>query len=225
MLLRTYHTYCTYLTYNTFFPLRYTSAMQARSVTTGLLLAAVLLAVGAADFWWKEYPRALSIAATTGAGSGGNASSRSAVRKGVATPQQVDVTEAITSLGFTEEPAREQSFLEAAATADQEVKTSVLLHGGDRAVLFAWIESPGVKDTFSTLKRGLQQTFSPQLTGLVDVTAQEGSGPVVNTLSFTDPAISPEKLIFLRVRTRLYEFHIAEGAEDEVAGLIEELVR
>ena len=100
------------------------------------------------------------------------------------------------------------------------VHTLVLLQKNDRAALFSWVESDNVKTIFSTLKQSLQESFSTKLQNLIDETLTPTDGPPVDVLSFTDPAIAPEKVIFIRVRNRLYEFHVAAKSETAISQLI-----
>lgn len=102
--------------------------------------------------------------------------------------------------------------------------TSVtVLKDGDRAGSITWSESPDVKDSFIALKDGLLESFSAGLRDLKDTTEQEPGHPVRNILRFTDPALSDEELVFVRVRERLFEFHIAPGSEDTMNALIDAL--
>lgn len=102
--------------------------------------------------------------------------------------------------------------------------TSVtVLKDGDRAGSVTWIESPDVKDSFIALKDGLLESFSAKLHDLKDTTEQNAGHPVRNILRFSDPALSDEPLAFVRVRERLFEFHIAPGSEDAMNALIDAL--
>lgn len=162
----------------------------------------------------------------------GSAARAGPVKKGTPTKKQgeTNVSEAVVSAGFSPATTREQSVLAAIVAQNELVNTSVLLQNNDRAALFAWIEGPNVKDVFFALKDSLQRAFSKDVTGLIDETRQMEGGPIVNVLSFTDPSFStdrakPEKIIFVRVRTRLYELHVTPGQEGAVSGLIERLSR
>lgn len=99
----------------------------------------------------------------------------------------------------------------------------VLLLNNDRAALFSWIEGDNTKMIFQSVKQALQEQFSPKVTGLIDQTLTSENGPPIDMLAFSDPAISSEKVIFIRVRDRLYEFHIAEKGAEAVSALIAEL--
>jgi len=94
---------------------------------------------------------------------------------------------------------------------------------GDRIGLIAWADSPQVKIYLLALKEALHSTFSPEMRDLVDE-AQEREGKALrNLLTFLDPAINEERVVFIRIRERLYEFHVAEGKDAVVFDLIETL--
>jgi len=118
----------------------------------------------------------------------------------------------------------DQSLLAQVLPAEQvQTNVRVLMRGNDRAGLVAWVESPDVKLYFLSLKDALHASFSPGITDLVDALEQRTDRPPRNVLSFRDPGISEEKLVFVRVRERLYEFHIAEGKQAEMNALIDKL--
>jgi hypothetical protein len=103
------------------------------------------------------------------------------------------------------------------------VTTRVLLMDGDRAGLLAWIETPSVKQVFLVLKESLHILFTPEVRDLLDeVQTTPGKAPR-NFLTFRDPGISEERLVFVRVRERLFEFHIAPLKEDAIYKLVEAL--
>ncbi len=153
-----------------------------------------------------------------------SSSSRRVVKKGTSTKKKsgIDIPATLASLQLTTAPANEQSLLSLSAQG-AKVDTVVLLFRNDRAALFSWIESDDVKTIFSSLKLALQEQFSPEITGLTDTTQTPPNGPPVDILSFRDPAISPEIVLFIRVRNRLYEFHIAESGSEVISQLIGEL--
>ena len=152
---------------------------------------------------------------------GMSSSSTAFVKKGVSTKKKsgVDVAAVLAALQFIPTETSEVSLLKLSAP-NANPDTKVLLMNNDRAALFAWIENDDVKTIFSALKQALQEQFSPKLKDLIDETHPQDNGPPVDVLSFTDPAISPEKVLFLRVRTRLYEFHIAEKSQAAVDQLV-----
>jgi hypothetical protein len=134
-----------------------------------------------------------------------------------------DVPALLAELGYDARLQREQSLLEQVAPAGVPVEYRVLLSGSDRQGAVAWIDAPDAKAAFKDLKQKLLQTFSAGLKDLVDETTQKEGQPVVNRLSFRDPAVSPEQFVFLRIRERLYEVHIAPGQEAALAPLLEAL--
>lgn len=146
------------------------------------------------------------------------------VKKGVSTKKKssVDVHATLAALQLIETQTTETSILNVVAQ-NMTVQTVVLLANNDRAALLSWVENDDVKTLFSLLKQTLQEQFSPKLSGLVDETRTQESGPPVDVLSFVDPAISPEKILFVRIRNRLYEFHIAAKGEDAIDRLVAEL--
>jgi len=75
------------------------------------------------------------------------------------------------------------------------------------------------------LKEALHTTFSPEMRDLVDEVQTREGRPPRNLLTFLDPAINSERVVFIRVRERLYEFHIAPGRDDSIYDLIESLTQ
>lgn len=129
----------------------------------------------------------------------------------------------IQSLGFTTESSTELSFLAQVAGSGAQIHSLAILQNNDRVGSVTWIESPAVKTNFIALKEALLTAFSPNVQGLQDQTIESPNQPVQNVLSFFDPSLSAEKLTFVRVRERLYEFHIANGKDDVMQQLIDGL--
>lgn len=129
----------------------------------------------------------------------------------------------LAKLQLVKQETNEASFLLLTAPDKTKVKTHVLLRNNDRAFLFSWIESDDVKSIFAGLKKALQEQFSGKVTDLVDETQTPTGGPLVDYLSFVDPALSAERIVFLRVRTRLYELHVAENGDAVLDQLVTEL--
>lgn len=127
----------------------------------------------------------------------------------------------ITEAGLEVHSSAEPTFL--SQIIQKGLTSSTILKDGDRAGSVTWVESPDVKNSFIALKDGLLESFSAGLTGLNDTTEQEPGRPVRNILRFTDPALSDEELVFVRVRERLFEFHIAPGSEETMNALIDAL--
>lgn len=135
-----------------------------------------------------------------------------------------EVSDTIASVeGFSTDESEDLSLITQIVKDGTPVRGLAILHDGDRAGSVTWVESGNVKNYFMALKEALLGTFSPDVTGLKDETLQEEGAPVRNLLTFTDPALSEEKLVFIRVRERLYEFHVADGKDAVMSMLIEEL--
>ncbi len=141
----------------------------------------------------------------------------------VAKHEGPDVPALLAELGYDARLQREQSLLEQVAPTGVPVAYRVLLLGESRQGAIAWIDTPNAKAAFNELKQKLLQTFSSRVQDLIDETTQAEGQPVVNRLSFRDPAISPEQFVFLRIRERLYEVHIAPGQEEALSLLLEAL--
>lgn len=154
-----------------------------------------------------------------------SSSSPGVVKKGVSTKKAsgISVEGVLAKLQLVTQETNEASFLLLTAPDKSKVKTFVLLRNNDRAFLFSWMESDDVKSVFAGLKQALQEQFSGKVTDLVDETRSPTGGPLVDYLSFLDPALSAERIVFLRVRTRLYELHIAENGDGVLEQLIAEL--
>lgn len=218
---------------------------MSNTIRIGAALAIVILLLGGADYWFKELPHqrfleqqntevAVSQAtddsgsqpASSSSASSASASGRLIVKRGTSTRKNggIDVQVVLASLQLIAEPTNQESLLSLAAP-NLSVQTVVLIQNNDRAALFSWIESGDVKTVFSSLKSALQEQFSSKLTDLVDETRTPENGPPVDALSFNDPAIATEDILFLRVRNRLYELHIAEESKDVIERLIETLSR
>lgn len=157
--------------------------------------------------------------------SGSSSSEYHVVKKGVSTKKHagVDVQSVLDRQQLITQETAEASFLSFVVADKSAVKTWVLLKNNDRAFLFSWIDNDDAKTIMSSLKQALSEQFSGKLTDLVDETRTQDSGPPVDVLSFTDPTLSPEKIMFLRVRTRLYEIHIAKNGSDALDALVAEL--
>lgn len=191
------------------------------------VLTVVLLAVGGADYWFVERPHQSEDQMNQGSSSEDTMSSTSsatAVPKGVS-KHQVNIDDILTGLALTPVDTQEPSLIGQVAGPSVPVQTKVLMQSNDRAALFAWVDTPDVKSLFLTLKQTLQPLFSSQVKDINDESFEPENGPPYDVLSFTDPAISPEKILFVRVRTRLYEFHIAAGQENTIQQMVSELTR
>lgn len=142
---------------------------------------------------------------------------------GVKPERSPDVTIVLNDAKVTMQETGEKSLLARIVPETVPIHTSVLIGENDRLALFSYVESPDVRAYFFGLKDALQASFSAQVKDLIDITETPEGHPTRNTLSFLDPALSEEKLLFLRVRNRLYEFHIANGKEGAVQTLVTKL--
>lgn len=122
-------------------------------------------------------------------------------------------------------PPAEKSLLERVVPSPDVPRTQAILLDGDRVALFSWVESAQVKTYFNALKEALHISFSPQVKDLRDETLSAPDKPTVNFLTFQDPALSDERFVFVRVRERLFEIHVANGKDAQVSSLLTELTR
>lgn len=142
---------------------------------------------------------------------------------GVAPVVDPDVFDVLTELQMVTEQPREQGLLERIVPTGTPVTARVLLKDNDRIGYFAFVESAGVKDYFRALKDALHASFSKDVTDLLDTTDTRQGKPTRNILTFLDPSISEERVLFLRVRQRLYELHTVKGKEADAQVLVEAL--
>ena len=148
----------------------------------------------------------------------------SAPRGAVEKRSEFTIEEQLPALGIEAKESNESTMLEQITQENDSLIQRTLLERGDRIGSIAWINTPLVKEYFIVLKESLSQSFSPALDNLVDTTRRLPGKPVVDELSFYDPGIAQEKLVFLRIRSRLYELHVAPGRMEEMQGVIEELM-
>lgn len=192
---------------------------KAKALSTGALLV-VLSGLGVADYISNNgLPAALP---ATGSSSVSSAIVEDpAVTDPVAKQPGVNVATAMSQLGYETQSSTDLSMLSQVVTGQPQ--TLVLLKNSDRVGSVTWIDSPQVKTFFISLKEGLLSAFSPNVQDLRDETLQGEGQPVRNILTFLDTSLSEERLVFVRVRERLYEFHIASGKDTEMNALIEVL--
>lgn len=193
-----------------------------------IILLLCLAGLGAADAYFvesgwpvTESPPAI-IPPSSSAGSSSSATGGT-ITGGVKKKAGIDVLETVSSHGFTFENTDERTLVAGVVQNREPVQTRVLLKDGDRAGIISWIETPLVKEYFSTLKESLHPLFSPEVKDLLDEVQRNPGKPPRNFLTFLDPGISEERLVFIRVRDRLFEFHITTGKEDAMYQLIETL--
>ena len=133
-----------------------------------------------------------------------------------------NVDEVLAEMEFTVRETSESMLLSQVIQEDGSKVTEVaLLKDGDRAGVLAWTESPKVKIYYLALKEALHSSFTPAVTDLVDETQRIEGKPPRNFLTFMDTGISEERIVFMRVRERLYEIHIAKNSDDVVFELID----
>lgn len=189
-----------------------------REIITATALVLALGGLAAADYATSgdEY------AAWLGNGSPIDTPIETPDENGVAKNAGPDIEATIDAAGFETENSDDLTLL-GQIVQEEGVRTVVVLDDGDRAGSVTWVQTPDVKQIFNALKESLITAFSTEMTGLRDVTLQEEGKPVRNVLTFKDPAISEEEIVFVRVRERLFEFHVASGKEEVMNGLIDDL--
>ncbi|UPA22237.1 hypothetical protein K8942_04265 [Candidatus Peribacteria bacterium] len=186
---------------------------RSKIIITSLLLV-FLGGLSAADYY-------LSAGHGTVTRSGSGSTISSVPVGGVRKQSGPDVETIIAAEGFTTSSTSDLSFLAQIGGSDTEIEAQAILKDGDRAGSVTWIESPKVKTYFISLKEALLTAFSADMRDLKDETLQSPTGPVRNYLTFVDPSLSTERLVFVRVRERLYEFHIVLGKEEMMNTLIQ----
>jgi len=214
--------------------------VRLKTASIGTVVFLVIISLAAGEYWFKErsnpnLPQAQNSSSSPDSTASGStdtvaspnstSSEVSAVKKGVSQKLYTgpDVAQILAASQLIPVKTSETSLLKLSAGAETNVTETVLLKNNDRAAFFSWAEAGEVKTLFSALKQALQEQFSPQVKDLVDETRTQETGPPVDYLSFMDPGISPERVVFVRVRTRLYEFHIVQGQEDAINKVIGEL--
>lgn len=132
------------------------------------------------------------------------------------------VLQVLVARGFTFEQKDEPSFLRQLLPSET-VPTYVLLHQGDRAGALSWVETAQSVQAYQSLKESLLRSFSPELQDLRDETVADEGKPVRSVLTFLDPKLSEERLVFVKSGDTLFEVHVAETKRDAVLPLIDEL--
>lgn len=134
-----------------------------------------------------------------------------------------DVFDVLNAQTIATETTKEESLIGKIVPKDVTIESRVLLKNNDRVAFFSWADSPNVKDYFMALKEALRASFSSDVRDLVDENQERIGKPTRNVLSFVDPAIHEDRLLFIRVRQRIYEFHVAPGHENDVQSLMDAL--
>ncbi len=190
----------------------------AKIVTTVILLV-FLAGLGVTDYYLSA---GHMVANQAGSGSTVTPDNGTAPVGGVRKQTGPNVKTALEADGFTTTSTNDLSFL-AQIGSGAQIDALAVLKDGDRAGSVTWIDSPKVKNYFIALKEALLTAFSPEMTDLKDETLRSDNGPVRNYLTFLDPSLSTERLVFVRVRERLYEFHVVIGKEEVMNTLIQSL--
>lgn len=204
--------------------------MRTRSkvaITLGILL--LIAGVAAADALTKEQSLTGQLNLWLAGEDEEGAASSSVASEGAQTSSAVSsenaepaVLQTLIARGFTFEKKDDPSFLrQLLPTAT--VPTYVLLQNGDRAGALSWVNTAQSSQAFQSLKESLLQSFSPALQDLRDETVAEEGKPVRSVLTFFDPALSEERLVFVKSGDTLFEVHITESKRDAVLPLIDEL--
>jgi len=135
-----------------------------------------------------------------------------------------DVGRVLAENGFVFQEVKEPIFLsKIIPNTEAQVTGAVLMKDDDRAGIIAWADSSKVKIYFLALKEALHGSFTTAIKDLVDETQRREGKPTRNFLTFLDTGISEERIVFVRVRERLYEIHIAEGKDKMMFKLIDTL--
>lgn len=142
---------------------------------------------------------------------------------GVAKKAGPDVAAVGLKLGFIMTNTNEEFLLQNVLPPNTTLSARVLLRQDDRAGALAWIDSKDVKTIFAKIKQTLRSSFSPELKDLIDETQAEPGKPPRDILSFSDLGVHPDRILIVRVRERLYEFHVTGGKEEVVDGLLNAL--
>ena len=201
-------------------------AQQRTALIVGGFLV-VLLILGTADalltrnltVWPEEQATAMQdsgqpTAATTSAADTGG---------GVAKQNGPDILTVLKAHGITAMENKEKGIIDRVIAGRAPVFSWAMMKDRDRLGFLSVAESPEIKVIFLALKEALQSSFSPNIKDLLDEAQNRSGKPPRNFLSFLDPAISEERIVFVRVRERLYEVHIAPGKDKEVFDVVDAL--
>lgn len=145
--------------------------------------------------------------------------------QGIGRQQSPVVGDILQSQGIQTQPSDRPSLLERTLQGQEPVTTVILLKDNDRLGLLSWVESPRSKNLFSALREALLSSLSPSVKDLRDERLTPQDRPPRTELSFSDPALSDEKMTLMRIRDRIYELHVATGREATMAGLIDALTK
>lgn len=93
----------------------------------------------------------------------------------------------------------------------------------DRVASAFWFRSPNADVLFKTLKSQVFDLLTDEVFDLVDETLRHEGYSEIEMLGFSDPGVFEDRIVFVRIRDELYEFHVGEGREEVVNGLILEI--
>lgn len=145
------------------------------------------------------------------------------VETGIARQRDPDVFATLQELKIETSATQKESLLSRIVPSQIPLTSRVLLQNNEGLGFFSYVESPDVRAFFMALKDALHQSFSKDVRDVVDIMEAPENRPVRNVLSFVDPSLSSDKIILVRVRSRLYEFHVPEAKEPVIRALIEKL--
>jgi len=194
---------------------------------TTVVFLGILGGIGAADAYVMrdELPLIVPVISGGSSSDGGTDNPDVPEPAGTAKSDGPDIQTILLQRQFDAKTTSETSLVQRILPADVTAETRVLLQNNDRVAFIAWVETPDAKAYMQALKESLYNSFSSDVEDLRDETEFPEDGPVRNILSFRDPSIHEEKLIFIRVRERLYELHVAEDKGALVDTLIVDLTK
>ena len=208
--------------------------MTTEKIRISLGILGIALLLGAADVFVLEGSPSYQIAAnqnnkepiiSRGSSSSSTANDNSVPTGGVRKNDGPNIEKTLGLQGFSITDTSGKIILKNIVTNGDAVESKALLVDGDRAGMIAWVSSPDVKKHYLVLKEALHNAFTPEVQDLLDETQRRENHPTRNLLTFYDPGLLPERVVFVRVRERLYEFHVADGASDRIFDLIEDLTK
>jgi hypothetical protein len=125
------------------------------------------------------------------------------------------------------ESSGEKSFLEFLVNEEEKtaLRSVILLHESERVAAVYFLKSGDSPSKFLFLKEQAFDLFSSRMTNLVDDRIEREGYLPMDILAFTDPVLGESRFFFALVHDTLYEFHVAEGKENTLQGLLLEIAR
>lgn len=141
------------------------------------------------------------------------------------TPDLVTIAQN-TGFMLSQVPAGENNFLDSVIPEENIMNSLVLMRDSDRIAAAFWFTDHNADEHMNRLTEYLFARFSKNMSDLVDeeLFPEEGAA-MIDVFAFKDPAMSNERFLFARIGSTLYEFHVAEGKERWVQGILLELSR